>query len=74
MQNYVDALAGMVANSRYNNMETKSVSRTFAPYLDKIREIVYATKVDNNGTQFVQQTVYYRSTDGIKGVNVDIKV
>jgi hypothetical protein len=64
----------MVVNSRYNNMETKSVSRTFTPYLDKIREIVYATKVDNNGTQFVQQTVYYRSTDGIKGVNVDIKV
>jgi hypothetical protein len=55
-------------------METKSVSRTFTPYFDKVREVVYATKVDNNGAQFVQQTVYYRSTDGVKGVNVDIKV
>jgi hypothetical protein len=55
-------------------METKSVSRTFTPYFDKIREIVYATKVDNNGAQFVQQTVYYRSVDTTKGVNVDIKV
>ena len=64
----------MVVNSGYNNMETKSVSRTFTPYFDKIREIVYATKVDNNGAQFVQQTVYYRSVDATKGVNVDIKV
>lgn len=64
----------MVVNSRYNNMETKSVSRTFTPYFDKVREIVYATKIDNNGTQFVQQTVYYRSVDATKGVNVDIKV
>jgi hypothetical protein len=55
-------------------METKSVSRTFTPYLDKIREVVYVTKVDNNGTQFVQQTVYYRAVDATKGTNVDIKV
>jgi hypothetical protein len=55
-------------------METKSVSRTFTPYFDKVREIVYATKVDNNGAQFVQQTVYYRPVDGTKGTNVDIKV
>jgi hypothetical protein len=55
-------------------METKSVSRIFTPYFDKIREVVYTTKVDNNGTQFVQQTVYYRAVDATKGVNVDIKV
>lgn len=55
-------------------METISVSRTFSPYLDKIREIVYTTKVDANNKQFVEQTVYYRSTDGVKGVNVDIRV
>lgn len=55
-------------------METKSISRTFSPYLDKIREIVYTTKVDNNNKQFVEQKVYYRSTDGVKGVNVDVKV
>ena len=55
-------------------METKSVSRTFTPYLDKIREVVYTTKVDNNGAQFVQQTVYYRPVDATRGVNVDIKV
>ena len=64
----------MVVNSRYNNMETKSVSRTFTPYFDKVREVVYSTKVDNNGAQFVQQTVYYRPVDGTKGTNVDIKV
>jgi hypothetical protein len=55
-------------------METKSISRTFTPYLDKIREIVYTTKVDANNKQFVEQTVYYRSTEDTKGVNVDVKV
>ena len=64
----------MVVNSRYNNMETKSVSRTFTPYLDKIREIVYTTKVDQNNKEFVQQVVYYRPVDPSRGINVDIKV
>jgi hypothetical protein len=55
-------------------METKSVSRTFTPYLGKIREIVYTTKVDQNNKEFVQQVVYYRNVDPTRGVNVDIKV
>lgn len=55
-------------------MEIKSISKSFTPYLDKIREIVYTTKVDANNKQFVEQTIYYRATDMVKGVNVDIKV
>ena len=55
-------------------METISISRTFTPYLDRVREIVYTTKVDNNNTQFVQQVVYYRNVDPTKGTNVDIRV
>ncbi len=55
-------------------METKSVSRTFSPYLDRIREVVYTTKVDQNNKEFVQQVVYYRNVDATRGVNVDIKV
>jgi hypothetical protein len=55
-------------------METKSVSRTFTPYLDKIREVVYTTKVDQNNKEFVQQVVYYRNVDATRGANVDIKV
>jgi len=55
-------------------METVSVSRTFSPYLDKIREVVYTTKVDNNNKEFVQQVVYYRNVDPNKGINVDIRV
>jgi hypothetical protein len=55
-------------------METISVSRTFSPYLDRVREIVYTTKVDNNNKEFVQQVVYYRNVDPSKGANVDIRV
>ena len=55
-------------------MEIKSISRTFTPYFDRIREIVYKTIIDGNGAEFVQQTVYYRPKDAVKGVNVDVKV
>lgn len=55
-------------------METISVSRTFSPYLGKIREVVYTSRVDDNNKQFVQQVVYYRNVDPSKGANVDIKV
>ncbi len=42
--------------------------------MDKIREIVYTTKVDQNNKEFVQQVVYYRNVDPSRGANVDVKV
>lgn len=55
-------------------MEIKSISSLFTPYWNKIREVIYTTKVDGNNKQFVEQTVYYRPNDGVKGTNVDVKV
>ena len=55
-------------------METISVSRVLSPYLGKVREVVYTTRVDDNNKQFVQQVVYYRNVDPSKGANVDVRV
>jgi hypothetical protein len=57
-------------------MEIKSISSIFTQYFNRVREIVYTTKVDpKSNNEIVEQVVYYRpNNDGVKGVNVDVKV
>lgn len=57
-------------------MEIKSISSVFTSYFNRVREIVYTTKIDaKTNKEIIEPVVYYRpNNDGVKGVNVDVKV